>query len=443
MVRELQNPHCPVTLADQAQPMETSPMPAHSDPVSDPADDAALPGLHRVWVLMPLFAPFGISIGFIGVTLGFQLQAAGLAVGLVTAIIATGIGTQTWKFAWAPLVDTLLSPRIWYAIGMTVVIATILIACVLPRTAAMVPFYSLLAIASSVGSSLTSMAVETIMTRCVHPSRRGAASGWSQAGNVGGTGIGGGLGLTVAQHMSAPLAPGLVLAAICLACLGCLWLVPAVARDNHRLGYGARLSQVGRDVIAVARTRTGMLALIIMLLPIASGEAPFQLIGQHWGVDGDMVALVSGTLSGLASVVGALAGGYLTDRFGGRATYITAGLASGVVTATMAVIPHVPAAYFAGVLIYSVFIGGGYAAYSAIVLDAIGRRSAATNFNLMSAISNLPLAIMTAFDGWMVDAHGTNAMLFGELWLQAAAVVLFGLVVVATRRRAGSRTAPA
>jgi MFS family permease len=349
-----------------------------------------------------------------------------MAVALVTVIVASSIATQTWKFLWAPLVDTLLSPRLWYAIGVVVLIGTMLVCCALPRTAAMVPWYTLMAIASGVASSLTSMATETIMTRCVHPARRGAASGWSQAGNVGGSGIGGGLGLAVAQHAGSPLAPALLLGTICAGCLACLWLVPRVTIVSEGLRYGARLGVVGRDVIAVVRTRAGLLALVIMLLPIASGEAPFQLIGAHWQV--------SGTLSGLVSLVGALGGGYLSDRVGARATYIGAGLASGIVATTMALAPHVPALYVIGVLGYGLCIGAGFAAYSAIVLDAIGRRSAATNFNLMSAISNLPLAVMTAFDGWMVDAHGVNAMLFGELWLQVLAVVLFALFVAITRR---------
>jgi MFS family permease len=124
---------------------------------------------------------------------------------------------------------------------------------------------------------------------------------------------------------------------------------------------------------------------------------------------------------------------------------MTAGLLSGLVASAMALAPHVPAVYVIGVLGYALCIGSGYAAYSAIVLDAIGRRSAATNFNLMSAMSNIPLAAMTAFDGWMVDAHGVNAMLFGELWLQALAIVLFALFVMATRATSGpadARTRP-
>lgn len=402
-------------------------------------DEPALPlPMRHVWALMPLMAPFGIGIGFLSVTLGFQLQAAGMAIGLVTAIIASSVATQTWKFLWAPLVDTLLGPRQWYAIGVIAMVAAILSACVLPRTAAMVPWYVVLGVISGVASSLTSMAAEIIMTQCLTPAQRGLASGWAQAGNVGGSGLGGGLGLVVAQHFANPLAPGVLLGAVCLLCFACLWLVPDIRTVNERLRYGARLAEVGRDVIEVVRTRTGALALIILLLPIASGEAPFPLIGPRWQVGGDMVALISGTLFGLVALVGALGGGYLADRLGGRATYMAAGIASGLVTSVMALAPHTPALFAVGVLGYALFIGAGFAAYSAIVLDAIGRRSGATNFNLMSALSNIPLAVMTAFDGWMVDAHGVNAMLYGELWLQALAAAGFVLVMLLTRQRSTS-----
>jgi hypothetical protein len=39
------------------------------------------------------------------------------------------------------------------------------------------------------------------------------------------------------------------------------------------------------------------------------------------------------------------------------------------------------------------------------------------------------------FDGWVHDRFGTNMMLFGELFMPAAAIVLFALFVIATRPR--------
>ena len=67
------------------------------------------------------------------------------------------------------------------------------------------------------------------------------------------------------------------------------------------------------------------------------------------------------------------------------------------------------------------------------MLEAIGKKSAATNWNLMAALSNIPIASMAMFDGWTHDRFGTNWMLLGELALPAGAIVLFALFVVATR----------
>jgi MFS transporter, PAT family, beta-lactamase induction signal transducer AmpG len=133
--------------------------------------------------------------------------------------------------------------------------------------------------------------------------------------------------------------------------------------------------------------------------------------------------------------VGALIGGYLCDRMDIKRTYCLFGIFAGVVAVLMALAPRTPAMFAVFVLAYNMMIGGGYGAYVAIVLEAIGNKSAATNFNLMSALANIPIAAMTTFDGWMHDAYGTDAMLAGELVLPAVAIAGFALLVVLTRRR--------
>ena len=115
--------------------------------------------------------------------------------------------------------------------------------------------------------------------------------------------------------------------------------------------------------------------------------------------------------------------------------YCLFGLLTGAVAVAMAWWARTPAAFVVFTLAYSAFVGCGYAAYSAIVLEAIGQRSAATNFNLMSAISNVPIALMTTFDGWSHDRFGTSAMLYGELALPAATIAAFAVFVIATKPR--------
>lgn len=102
----------------------------------------------------------------------------------------------------------------------------------------------------------------------------------------------------------------------------------------------------------------------------------------------------------------------------------------------MIALPRTPTVFTVFVLLYNAAVGMGYTGYAAIVLEAIGKKSAATNWNLMAALSNAPITLMGIFDGWAHDRFGTNAMLLGELVLPAITIVAFGLLVLATRPRA-------
>lgn len=384
-------------------------------------------------LFLPLFAPFGISSGYMSVTLAFLLGRAGLSTLAITTIIAATLWVQTWKVLWAPVIDTVGNPKLWYGLGAIGVGATILAMSVLPATAAEVPVLTLLAVVSSAASTLVSMSSENFLAQCIPASMRGRASGWSQAGNLGGAGVGGGIGLLLAQHVSQPWVSGAVLAAICVACWACVHFVPAARRTNTAPSYLSELKGVIGDVWSVARSRVGYLALILMVLPIASGAAPWSAIAGEWNADADLVAIVNGVVGGLASAAGALVGGYLCDRLRPGWAYCAFGLIAGAIAVAMAWSARTPTAFVVYTLGYSVAIGCGYAAYSAIVLEAIGQRSAATNFNLMASLSNVPIALMTTFDGWVHDRFGTDAMLYGELALPAATIAAFALFVVATK----------
>lgn len=385
-------------------------------------------------VFLPLFAPFGISNGYVTVTLAFLLARAGLSTLQITTIIAATLWAQTWKALWAPIVDTVGNPKLWYGLGATGIGVTIVAMSLLPATEGSIAAITVLAVLSSVSSTLNSMSSEIFLAQCVPPALHGRASGWAQAGSLGGSGLGGGLGLLLAEHFTQQWIAGAALAAICFACWGFVRLLPPANRSHRTHSYLQDLKAVARDVWQVARSRVGYLALILMMLPIASGAAPWSAIASEWGAGAELVAWVNGIGGGLASALGALAGGYVCDRLSPGRAYCVFGLAAGVIAVVMAWSARTPLAFTVFTLAYSAAIGCGFAAYSAIVLRAIGQRSAATNFNLMAALSNMPIALMTTFDGWVHDRYGTDAMLYGELALPAATIVAFALLVVATRR---------
>src|SRR4051812_30680145 len=61
-----------------------------------------------------LFLPFGATAGFITVVIGSLASKAGLPDSVIAGMVAMNTLPHTWKFLWAPLVDTVWTSRGWY-----------------------------------------------------------------------------------------------------------------------------------------------------------------------------------------------------------------------------------------------------------------------------------------------------------------------------------------
>lgn len=386
-------------------------------------------------IFAPLFAPFGVGSGYVSVTLAYLLGEAGLSVAIIATLIAFNAWPQTVKMLWAPFVDTIGNPKVWYAIGTISVGLSILVMSILPKTEAEIPLFMALIAFASVTATFVSMSAEIFMANQVPAEMRGRASGWSQAGNLGGAGLGGGIGLLLAENLAQPWISGVVISAACFACWFATLALPPLVRTSLARSYVGELKEVAVNVWAVARSRIGYLGLLIMLLPIGSGGVPWAAISQEWGAGGNMVALVNGIAGGLAAVVGALIAGFVCDRMELKRAYSLFGILVGLVAVALIFLPRTPTVFVVGVLAYQMMIGMTYTGYAAIVLEAIGKKSAATNFNLMAALANIPIAVMSMVDGHLFDAYGMNTMLLGELLIPAAAILLFWLFVAATAKR--------
>lgn len=385
-------------------------------------------------LFLALLTPFGLSGGYVSVTLASLLADAGIRTAAIATIVAMSVWPQAWKVFWAPAVDTTLTSKAWYVIGAVLVGITILAMAVLPARASSVPLLSILVVISSIASSLTSMASETIMAS-LDDHLKGRASGWSQAGNFAGGGFGGGLGLYLAHHGGGHWGQGLVLAALSIACISALFFVGEPPRLHVQHNLKATLVAVLRDVWLVARSRAGLLVMLLMLLPIGTGSAGglWSAIAGEWRAGPDLVALVNGVLSGVVSAAGCLLGGYVCDRMDRRAAYCLFGVIVAAASVVMVWAPRTPTMFMLFTLLYAGLVGACFAAYSAVVLEAIGQGAAATKFNLMASISNVPIAAMTSVDGWLHDKGGSGLMLYGEAGAAFAAVGLFAVVLAASR----------
>ena len=387
-------------------------------------------------VFMFLIVPYGVMSGYLSVSVAYLLSRNHITVEQVAALIAASFLPHTWKFVWAPICDTLLKRKTWYLAGSVVSSVGIMAMGVLPMTPAQLPLLTVIVVVANFAVTLVCMGTESLMAYAVPEDEKGRAGGWFQAGYLGGAGLGGGAGLWLAQHYSAPWLSGTVLGAVCLACAAGLFFIREPAGIPTGPGIGARLGFVLKDNWHVVRARLGFLALLLAFLPVGSGAAGqlWAAVADDWHASAKTVALVTGVLSGLISAAGCLVGGWASDRMNRKLAYLVYGVLQAACAVGMAFGPRSEGAYVGYTSVYAFITGLTYAGFTAYVLEAMGMGAAATKYSLFASLSNFPIVYVTAIDGHAHTRWGSRGMLLAEAATGMAGLVLFVAVWSASRR---------
>ena len=148
-----------------------------------------------------LFLPTGIMAGYVTVTLAWLFAKEGISVEKIAALVAAILIPHIFRFIWAPLVDSTLSLKKWYLIANVISAFGILMTGVLPIKESSLPLLTFIVIFSNFAVTFLSMSTAGLVAHDVPEELKGRASGFIQAGNLGGTGLGGGAGLWSAQRL--------------------------------------------------------------------------------------------------------------------------------------------------------------------------------------------------------------------------------------------------
>jgi hypothetical protein len=375
---------------------------------------------------MILFLPFGATSGFVSVTIGYIARQQGLSDVTIAGLVAINTLPHTLKFLWAPIPDTTFSRRGWYLVASVVSTVTLVAIGLVPVRADTTPLLRTFIVANALAITFLGMAVEGLLAHVVEPGGRGVAAGWLQAGNLGGAGIGGGLALWLAQRIGVQAA----FVTVAVALLGCsLALVPIrePARIRHE-SIAAALESVVADLWhTIIRSPTGRLAMVLCLLPAGSAAAAglFSAIADRWHTSADAVALYTGVLGGVVSAVGCMGGGWLSDRMDRKTAYALTGCFIAAVGVAMALGPRSTLGYGLFTLSYQFGAGLAYGAFTGFVLEAIGRGAAATKYNVLASLSNIPIWYMTLVDGWASDRWSAAVMLLVDAATEAGGALVF------------------
>jgi MFS family permease len=388
---------------------------------------------------MVLILPFGVTGGYLTVTVAYLLTQAGVPVERTAALVALSFVPHTWKFAWAPIADTTWTRRRWYVAACFVAALGTFTTGALPATApGGLAWLSAAVLTTNVAVTFLGMSVESLMAYDTPDPEKGRAGGWFQAGNLGGTGLGGGVGLLLAQRLPAAWMAGAVLAVCCLACCVALRGVPEPESAHRERRFGRSLANVWTDLWGVARSRLGTIALVLCFLPLGSGAASglWAAVAGDWGASANVVAVVTGIVGGIISAIGCLVGGWVCDRMDRKAAYATYGVLQATCAAGMALAPRNPAAFVIFTSLYALITGLTYAGFTAFVLEAMGRGAAATKYNVFASLSNTPIYYMTRVDGWAHGRWGPRGMLWTEAAFGMLGLATFLCVAAALRKRA-------
>ena len=423
----------------------------------------------RLTAFFALYLTEGIPLGFTATAVATQMRRQGLGPIEIGAFV--GSLYLPWAFKWVvgPFVDVLSSDRwgrrrLWIVLAQGMMIATLLAALPVNFTTELKLFTAIIFV-HNIFSATQDVAIDALAVSVLKENERGLANGLMFGGAYLGQTVGGAGVLLLTPYVGFPATFFFVAGAIAMVTL----LVALPLREQpgppRPAAGGSPSAAAGRQVVefavasfrAFTGSRAAFIGVFFALLPpgaMALGLALQSNLAVELGLNDTQVGVLN-LWSTIASALGCVVGGWLSDRFG-RRTMLALFIASMVVPTLMlaigmqrfgwimpvdpqALARPTPAAgllslFWAMTIGYSVFNGLMYGTRSALFMDVTTVRVAATQFTAYMALCNLVIAYSAFWQGHAVTRWGypislTIDALFG----------LLGLVLLPFMRPAAKR----
>lgn len=377
----------------------------------------------------------GIAQGLVTVTLAYVLAQRGFSVASIAGLESLWFLPLACRVVIAPVLDLSLTPTKWCVICIAALSGGMLAFNFVRLEAGYLLLIATLILTMSAAAAAATICLCAAMALTTPSARRGAVAGWMTAGNLGGTGLGGGLGLWVTVHAGGLSVATLAMALVSLASALPLVLFRLPAR-RPATGLPGQSAVLIGALVGLARSRDGVLAMIMAILPVGLGAAAglMPAVAGDWRASADLVAGVTGVLGGLVVIPGAIVGGYICDRFPRRPTYIWVTFAYAVAEVANALAPHSPETFTVFVLLNAFLFGMAFAALSAVILDCLGLAAPGTVSALLTSMGNIPNVAGLALIGLVQTRYGSTAMLLAEAGVAAIFLALYASLTVFWRQ---------
>ena len=395
----------------------------------------------RMTLIATLYVSQAIPVGFFVIALPAILRESGAGLETVSLFGALALA-WVFKFLWAPLVDRFGSEtrghfRSWLLpLQMLAVVAVAVIATTDPSES-LLP----LAVAGSLFMLVAAthdIATDGLAVRILSEAERGVGNGVQVGGFYFGQILGGGLVLFLVGRVGWSAAMGVMALLMALPLLF-VWRfrepTHIVTRPSSKVGFSA----LGRFF-----RRPGALGWVALLVVYRAGDAAAMrmlgpLLVDH-GLTLASIGLLTGVAASVGAMAGALAGGWLVNSLGRRASVFLFALlhAFALIGYLLPATGRIQPALLYGVVLAAAFTGGlATAAIYTSMMDRSDPETSATDFTLQQSLCALGPLVASIISGVIAQRFGYTIL------FATCAVVAFAAAGLAARRAISTSALPA
>jgi PAT family beta-lactamase induction signal transducer AmpG len=414
-------------MIDEGGPGGCAPRPETA--ASDSANNRTVVKHPPPWLFVVTGMPYGVVGSFAGSVMPYMTSQAGIDVGSIGWYGALLLVPPMLQFLYAPIVDIGPRRKHWLVLVSVIGALCLIASCLMP-----LPRHTGLFLAFAVVAQLISGLVGScnggILAASMPDELRGKASGWLNIGNLSGGGLSATVAIWMVGHGYDPAIIGATLAAMMvLPSLAALSIdepthAQTPARDVFR--------QTLRDIEQVLFSKAGLTGIALCISPVGTAALTNYFSGMSgpYHASANTVALVTGLGNVVLTALGAGVGGYLCDRFNRRVLYLASGTMTAACGIVMALSPRTELTYAVGVATYALITGFCYSAFTATVLETIGRagRAASTQYSLFVAAGNAAIAYVGLVDTRFHEHHGVEGVITSDAALNLAGVAILAVV---------------
>ncbi len=379
------------------------------------------------WVLSIPIATFGMTAGFIIVTLPQMLAALRVPGGHIATAVAIITSPGFWVFVLAPFLDIRFRRRTYALVfGLLAVCATAL--TVLHHTSQ--TEIELVMTIGYLSLALFGAAVGGWTGALIDKDQNSKLGAWNTVFNICSGGLGVLLSGYLVQHFS-PHVAALLVFVIFLAPMLTFFFIPAPPPDD--VIASESFLRFGREVVSLFKRRQVLIALLMFTLPSASFALTNTLGG--WGKDFHaspaMVSFFGGVGGMVAGVIGSFLIPPIAKKFPLRPMYLAVGILGACFTLSLLLLPRVPGTYGLAFLGENIFQAAAFTTAYAIIFQVIGKGNplAATTFALLTNFLNLPIVYMEVIDGKGFDWHGVAGAFAADALVSGSICILLWIVL--------------